>query len=87
MVPARNKTKRLSSASHTPKTTHHQFNSIHYISFAGYSIKQHDTVEYLGCQLNSKLRGEALAPKVLNTKNKCQTKILLSKKHIPNSYD
>ena len=35
------------------------------ISFAGYSIKQHKTVEYLGCQLDSKLSGEAMASKVL----------------------
>ena len=27
------------------------------ISFMGYSIKQHDTVEYLACQLDSKLSG------------------------------
>ena len=31
------------------------------ISFAGHSIKQHKTVEYLGCQLDSKLSGEAMA--------------------------
>ena len=35
------------------------------ISFAGHSIKQHETVEYLGCQLDSKLSGEAMASKVL----------------------
>ena len=40
-----------------------------YISVAGYSIKQHDTVEYLGCQLESKLSGEALASKVLRKIN------------------
>ena len=40
-----------------------------YVSFAGYSIKQHDRVEYLGCQLNSKLSGEALASKVLRKIN------------------
>ena len=40
------------------------------ISFAGHSIKQHETVEYLGCQLDSKLSGEAMASKVLK-KNKC----------------
>ena len=65
MVTSGNKAKHLSSVNHTPKTIHHQFNSIHYISFAGSSIKQHDKVEYLGCQLGSKLRGEALASKVL----------------------
>ena len=36
-----------------------------YISFTGYSIKQHDRVEYLACQLDSKLSGEALASKIL----------------------
>ena len=61
MVLAGNKAKHLSWVSHTPKITYYQFNSIHYISFAGYSIKHHDTVEYLCCQLDSKLRGEALA--------------------------
>ena len=35
------------------------------ISFAGHSIKQHETVEYIGCQLDSKLSGEAMASKVL----------------------
>ena len=40
-----------------------------YISFAGYSIKQHDTVKYLGSQLDSKLSGEALASKVLRKIN------------------
>ena len=35
------------------------------ISFAGHSIKQHDTVEYLGYQLVSKLSAEAMALKVL----------------------
>ena len=35
------------------------------IFFAGHSIKQHETVEYLGCQLDSKLSGEAMASKVL----------------------
>ena len=50
--------------------------------FASYSIKQHDTVEYLGCQLDSKLNGIGIKrPK----ENKCQTKIPLSEKHIPNS--
>ena len=31
------------------------------ISFAGHSIKQHKTVEYLSCQLDSKLSREAMA--------------------------
>ena len=35
------------------------------ISFAGHSIKQHETAEYLGCQLDSKLSGEAMASKIL----------------------
>ena len=37
-------------------------------SSAGHSIKQHETVEYLGCQLDSKLSGEAMASKVLKKK-------------------
>ena len=40
------------------------------ISFAGHSIKQLETVEYLGCQLDCKLSGEAMASKVLK-KSKC----------------
>ena len=40
-----------------------------YISFAGYSIKQHDTVEYLGFQLGSELSGKALVSKVLRKIN------------------
>ena len=39
------------------------------ISFAGHSIKQHETVEYVGSQIDSKLIGEAMGSKVL--KNKC----------------
>ena len=35
------------------------------ISFAGHPIKQHETVAYLGCQLDSKLSGEAMASKIL----------------------
>ena len=35
------------------------------IAFSGHSIKQHETVEYLGCQLDSKLSGEAMASKAL----------------------
>ena len=54
------------------------------ISFAGHSIKQHETVEHLGCQLDSKFSGETMASKLLK-KNKCQTKILVSPKQIPNS--
>ena len=39
------------------------------ISFAGHSIKQHETIEYLGCQLDSKLSGERWLQK--SKKNKC----------------
>ena len=39
------------------------------ISFAGHSIKQHETVEYLGYQLVSKLRGEPMASKILKKIN------------------
>ena len=35
------------------------------ISFAGHSTKQHETVEYLGCQLDSKLDGGVMASNVL----------------------
>ena len=40
------------------------------ISFAGHSINQHETVEYLGCQLDSELSGEVMALKVLK-QNEC----------------
>ena len=39
------------------------------ITFEDHSIKQHKTVEYLGCQLDSKLSGEAMASKVLKKIN------------------
>ena len=39
------------------------------ISFVGHSIKQHETVEYLGCQLDSKLSGEVMASKDLKKIN------------------
>ena len=39
------------------------------ISFEGHSIKQHKTVECLGCQLDSKLSREAMASKVLRKIN------------------
>ena len=39
------------------------------ISFVGHSIKQHETVEYLGCNLDSKSSGEAMASKVLKKIN------------------
>ena len=39
------------------------------ISLASYSIKQHGTLEYLGCQLDSKLSGEALASKIVGKVN------------------
>ena len=65
MIPTGNKDERLWLVNNTPQKIHNQFNSIQYISLAGYSIKQHDTVECLGCQLDSKLRADALASKVL----------------------
>ena len=34
-----------------------------------HSIKQNETLEYLGCQLDSKLSGEAMASKVLKKIN------------------
>ena len=37
------------------------------ISFVCYSNKEHETVEYLGYQFDSKLSGEAIASKVLKT--------------------
>ena len=40
------------------------------ISFAGHSINQHETVEYLGFKLDSKLSGEVMPSKVLK-KNEC----------------
>ena len=36
---------------------------------AGYSIKQHGTVEYLGCHFDSKLSDQAMASKVLTKIN------------------
>ena len=39
------------------------------ISFAEHFIKQHETVEYLGCQLDSILSREAIASKVLKKTN------------------
>ena len=39
------------------------------VSFAGHSIKQHKIVEYVGCQLDSKLSGKAMASKVLKKIN------------------
>ena len=39
------------------------------ISFTSHSIKQHKTIEYLGCHLDSKLSGEAMASKVLKKIN------------------
>ena len=39
------------------------------ISFAGHSIKQHEIVEYLGCQLDSKLSGEVVLSKLLKKIN------------------
>ena len=39
------------------------------ISFAGHSTKQHETVEYLGCQLDFKLDGGTMASNVLKKIN------------------
>ena len=39
------------------------------ISFAGHSIKQHKTVEYLSYQLDSKLNGEAMASNICHIHN------------------
>ena len=39
------------------------------MSFAGHSTKQHNTIEYLGCQLDSKLSGKKMAQKVLKKIN------------------
>ena len=39
------------------------------VSFPGYSIKQDGAVEHLGCQLHSKLSGEAMTSKVLRKVN------------------
>ena len=39
------------------------------VSFAGHSIKQHEPVDYLGCQLDSKLSGEAMTSWVLKKIN------------------
>ena len=38
-------------------------------SFADHPIKQHETVEYFGWQLESKLSGGTMAPKVLKKIN------------------
>ena len=42
------------------------------IYFEGNFIKQHDTIQYLGCSLDAKLSREAMPSKVQNS---CQTKI------------
>ena len=39
------------------------------ISYGGYSLKQHNTVEYLGCYLDSNLNGESMARRVLKKIN------------------
>ena len=39
--------------------------SVYISSFAGHSINQYKTVEYLGCQLDFKLGGEGMPSKVL----------------------
>ena len=35
------------------------------VSFVGHSIKQYETTEYLGCQLDSKLSGEEMVSNVI----------------------
>ena len=35
------------------------------ISYGDYSLKQHNTVEYLGCYLDFNLNGESIARRVL----------------------
>ena len=42
------------------------------IYFGHNFIKQHDTIQHLGCSLGAKLTGEAMLSKVQNS---CQTKI------------
>ena len=39
------------------------------ISFKGHSIKRNETAQYFGCQLYSKLRGEAITSKLLQNRN------------------
>ena len=39
------------------------------ISYGDYSLKQHNTVEYLGCYLDSNLNGESMARRVLKKIN------------------
>ena len=69
MIPAGNKAKRLSSVNHNPKTIHHQFSSIQFIIYLLRAIPLSNTTQYLSCQLDSKLRGEALTSKVLRKIN------------------
>ena len=55
------------------------------ISFEGHSSKQQETVECFGCQLDSKLSGEAAAREVkIPKENKWQTKIPVLPKQVPN---
>ena len=39
------------------------------ISYGDYSLKQHNTLEYLGCYLDSNLSGESMARRVLKKIN------------------
>ena len=39
------------------------------ISYGDYSLKQQNTVEYLGCYLDSNLNGESIARRVLKKIN------------------
>ena len=38
-------------------------------SYRDYSLKEHNTVEYIGCYLDSNLNGESMARKVLKKIN------------------
>ena len=56
------------------------------ISFEGHFIKQHETVEYLGCQLNSKLSGGAMASKVLKKINAKLKFLYRQRRHLTPTY-
>ena len=45
------------------------FNFFLKISYGDYSLKQHNTFEYLGCYLHSSLNGESMARRVLEKIN------------------
>ena len=56
------------------------------VSFAGHSIKQHETVEYLGCQLDSKISGEVMPSKVLKKINAKLKFLYRESRYLPSSY-